>query len=129
MTPFQSFNDKVINHFKEPRNVGVIKNADGIGYIGELSRGIDIELYIKVEDSIITEAKFKAFGCSTTIAACSVVTGLVKGKSVTEATKISAKTITEASGGLPPSKKYCAVLGQELIRLAIEDYLVKKKKG
>jgi nitrogen fixation NifU-like protein len=128
MNVFSSFGEKAVNLIKEPNNVGIIKDADGIGYINEPSRGIDLELYIKVEHDIICDAKFKAFGCGATIASCSVVTELIKGLDVFKAAQISRQTITEALGGLPPSKTYCAVLGELLLKSSIEDYLAKNKK-
>jgi nitrogen fixation NifU-like protein len=128
MTASGSFSDKVIRHFREPENVGTIKNADGIGYVLDTSWGSDLELYIRVENGIIIDAKFKAYGCSTSIAACSVVTELIKGKGVEEALRISEQAVDEALGGLPVSKQRYAALGQELIKLAIEDYRNKGKR-
>ena len=127
MTAFWSLSDKVIKHFRDPRNVGIIKNADGIGYVGDPSWGIDLELYIKVASDIIVDARFKAFGCSASIATCSMVTEMMKGRNVEGALNISAREIAEALDGLPPPKEHCAVLGQELIKSSIEDYLAKKK--
>jgi nitrogen fixation NifU-like protein len=128
MTTLWSFSDKLLKHFREPENVGVIKNADGIGYVGDSSWGIDMELYIKVEDGIIVDAKFRTFGCGASIATSSAITEIIIGKRTTEALNISAQAITEALGGLLPSKKHCAVLGQELIRSAINDYLTKNNR-
>ncbi len=128
MNVFSSFGEKALSFIKEPKNVGVIKDADGTGYINEPSRGVDLELYIKVEQDIIRGAKFKAFGCGATIASCSIVTELIKGKDVFEAAKITREQITEALGGLPPDKGYCAALGQLLVKSAVEDYLVKHRK-
>jgi nitrogen fixation NifU-like protein len=119
------YSEKVMEHFRNPRNVGVIQNADGVGYVGDPSWGIDMELYIKVEDGIIVDAKFKTFGCGASIATASMVTEMVKGKSIEKALGISKQAIAEALGGLPPPKTYSAILGQELIKSAIDDYLAK----
>ena len=122
------YSEKVIKHFKNPRNVGMIKDPDGIGYVGDPSWGIEMELYITVKDGAIVNARFKTFGCGAAIATSSMVTEMVKGKSIEEALNISDQAVAEALDGLPPPKSHCAVLGQELIRAAIEDYLMKKRK-
>lgn len=122
-----TYSQKVIRHFRDPRNVGVIKKADGIGYVGDPSWGIDMELYIKVEDSIIVDARFKTFGCSASIATSSMVTEMLEGKSIEGALNISSQAIAGALDGLPPSKRHCTILGQELIRSAIKDYLTKSR--
>jgi len=116
------YSDKVIDHFKSPRNVGVLKNADAVGYVGEPAWGIDAELYLEVENGIITEAKSKAFGCGATIAAGSVVTEMVKGKRLDEVVNITDADIDKALGGLPASKAHCSKLGRELIQAAVKDY-------
>jgi len=118
----------VIEYFKNPRNVGEIENPDGIGYVGDPSWGIEMELYIKVKDSIIVDAKFKTFGCGAAIAASSMVTEILKGKSIKDALNISNQAVAEALDGLPPPKMHCAVLGQELIKSAIDDYLATNRK-
>lgn len=122
-----TYSQKVIRHFGDPRNVGVIKKADGIGYVGDPSWGIDMELYIKVEDSIIVDARFKTFGCSASIATSSMVTEMLEGKSIEDALNISSQAIAGALDGLPQSKRHCTILGQELIRSAIKDYLTKSR--
>ena len=122
------YSDKVIKHFRYPRNVGVVKNPDGIGYVGDPSWGIEMELYIIVEDGVIVDAKFKTFGCGTAIATSSMITEMVKGKSISGALSISDQAVAEALGGLPPPKLHCAVLGQELIKSAIEDYFAKSRR-
>jgi nitrogen fixation NifU-like protein len=116
------YNDKVIDHFKNPRNVGVIKNPDAVGYVGEPAWGIDAELYLKIENGVVTEAKSKAFGCGATIAAGSVVTEMVKGKRLEEIAGITAEDVDRALGGLPASKSHCSRLGRELIQAALKDY-------
>ncbi len=122
------YSEKVMEHFKNPRNVGEIENPDGIGHVGNPVCGDIMELYIKVDNGIITDAKFKTFGCGAAIATSSMVTELVKGKSVEEAHEISNKAVAEALGGLPPIKMHCSVLAEEALKSAITDYLVKSKK-
>ncbi|MCJ7769356.1 MAG: iron-sulfur cluster assembly scaffold protein [Dehalococcoidales bacterium] len=122
-----SLSKKVMDRLSNPRNVGVIENPDGVGYVGDPSLGIDLELYIKVKDNIITDAKFKAFGCAATIATVSMVSEMLVGKSIEQALGISDKEIAETLDGLPPSKMHCAELGRELIKSAIDDLF--KKKG
>jgi len=117
------YGEKVMDHFKNPRNVGEIEEPDGIGHVGNPICGDVMELYIKVEDDIIVDAKFKTFGCGAAIATSSMVTELVKGKSIKEALAISNRAVAEALGGLPPIKMHCSVLAEEALRSAIEDYL------
>jgi len=117
-----------MEHFRNPRNVGEIENPDGIGHVGNPVCGDIMELYIKVDNGIITDAKFKTFGCGAAIATSSMVTELVKGKSVEEALEISNKAVAEALGGLPPIKMHCSVLAEEALKSAITGYLVKSKK-
>jgi len=121
-----SLSKKVMDRFSNPKNVGIIENPDGIGYVGDPSWGIDLELYIKVKDNIITDAKFKAFGCAATIATISMVSEMLEGKSTEQALGISDEEIAEALDGLPPTKIYCAELGRELIKSAIDDFIQKK---
>lgn len=122
-----------MDQFKNPRNVGDVgqmENPDGIGRVGNPVCGDTMELYIKVRDDIIVDAKFKTFGCGAAIAASSTVTEMVKGKSIEETLKISNRTVGEASDGLPPVKKHGLVLAEEALKSAIEDYLSKtNKKG
>jgi len=121
------YSDKVMEHFRNPRNVGEIENPDGIGYVGNPVCGDIMELYIKVSDSIIADAKFKTFGCGAAIATSSMVTEMVEGKSIGEALEISNRAVAEALGGLPPIKMHCSVLPEEALKSAIEDYLSKKE--
>jgi nitrogen fixation NifU-like protein len=121
------YSDKVMEHFKNPRNVGEIENPDGIGHVGNPVCGDIMELYIKVEDNIIVDAKFKTFGCGAAIATSSMVTELVKGKTIDKALKISNRAVAEALGGLPPIKMHCSVLAEEALKSAIEDCLIKSK--
>ena len=119
------YSDKVMEHFKNPRNVGEIENADGIGHVGNPVCGDIMELYIKVKDNTIVDAKFKTFGCGAAIATSSMVTEMVKGKSIDEALEISNRAVAEALDGLPPIKMHCSVLAEEALKSAIEDYLAK----
>lgn len=119
------YSEKVMEHFKNPRNVGEIENPDGVGHVGNPMCGDIMELYLRVKDGIITEAKFKTFGCGAAIATSSMVTEMVKGKSVEEALKISNRAVAEALGGLPPVKMHCSVLAEEALKSALDDYLSK----
>ncbi len=125
------YSEKVMEHFRNPRNVGEMENPDGIGHVGNPVCGDIMELYIKVDSGIIVDAKFKTFGCGAAIATSSMVTELVKGKSVEEALKISNRVVAEALDGLPPIKLHCSVLAEEALKSAIDDYLnnSKNKKG
>ncbi|MBM3701555.1 MAG: Fe-S cluster assembly scaffold protein NifU [Actinobacteria bacterium] len=123
------YSEKVMEHFLNPRNVGEIENPDGIGHVGNPVCGDILELYIKVKDNIIIDAKFKTFGCGAAIATSSMVTELVKGKGIEEALKISNKAVAEALGGLPPIKMHCSVLAEDALKSAIDDYLKKQGKN
>ena len=123
------YSEQVMEHFRNPRNVGEIENPDGIGHVGNPVCGDIMELYIKVEDGIIVDAKFKTFGCGAAIATSSMVTELVKGKRVAEALKISNRAVAEALGGLPPIKMHCSVLAEEALKSAIDDYLNKSSQN
>jgi len=116
------YSDKVMDHFKNPRNVGEIKDADGVGKVGNPVCGDIMNLYIKVENNVITDAKFKTFGCGAAIATSSMVTELVKGRTVEEALELSNKAVATALGGLPPVKMHCSVLAEQALRAAIDDY-------
>lgn len=122
------YTDKVMDHFSNPRNMGVIENPDGYGKIGNPSCGDIMEIYIKVKDDIITDVKFRTFGCASAIASSSVSTEMILGKNINEALEITNKSVVEALGGLPPVKMHCSVLAEEAIKKAIEDYLSKKNK-
>ena len=117
---------KAMERLRNPRNVGVIENPDGFGHLGDLPYGFDLELYIRVRDNTITDAKFKAFGCATTIATVSMVSEMLEGKSIEQALDISDKEIAEALDGLPPSRMHCAELGHELIKSAVDDFIQRK---
>ena len=124
----KNYSEKVMEHFKNPRNVGEMKNPDGIGHVGNPVCGDIMEMYIKVENNVIVDTKFKTFGCGAAIATSSMVTELVKGKTIDEALKISNKAVVEALGGLPHIKMHCSVLAEEALKSAINDYLAKSKK-
>jgi len=120
------YSDKVMEHFKNPRNVGEMDNPDGVGKVGNPTCGDIMEMYIRVKDNVITDAKFKTFGCGAAIATSSMVTEMVKGKTIDEALKITNKLVVEALDGLPPVKVHCSVLGEDALKSAINDYLIKR---
>ena len=122
-----AYSEKVIDHFANPRNVGEIENADGIGEVGNARCGDIMKMYIKVDDDIITDVKFKTFGCGAAIATSSMATELIKGKSVDDALKLTNKAVMEALDGLPPVKVHCSVLAEQAIKSAVDDYY--KNKG
>ena len=122
------YSEKVMEHFKNPRNVGEMENPDGVGHVGNPVCGDIMELYIKVDDGIIVDAKFKTFGCGAAIATSSMVTEMVKGNSIEEALKISNRTVAEALDGLPLVKMHCSALAEEALKSAIEDYFSKSNK-
>jgi len=119
------YSKKVLDHFQHPRNVGEIPDADGVGRVGNPACGDIMALYIKVKDGRIVDAKFKTFGCGAAIATSSMVTELVKNKTIEEALKISKQTVAEALDGLPPVKMHCSNLAEDALKAAIEDYLKK----
>lgn len=123
------YSEKVMEHFANPRNVGEIENPSGVGTVGNPVCGDVMKLFIKVENGVIVDAKFKTFGCGAAIATSSMVTELVKGKTVEEALKISNRAVAEALGGLPPIKMHCSVLAEDALKGAIDDYLEKTKGG
>ena len=120
------YSDKVMDHFKNPRNVGEIENADGIGEVGNPVCGDIMKIFLKIENNVITDAKFKTFGCGAAIASSSMATELVRGKTLEEAWEVSNLAVAEALEGLPPIKMHCSVLAEEGIHKAINDFRVKK---
>ena len=122
------YSEKVMGHFKNPRNVGEIENPDGIGHVGNPVCGDIMELCIRVNDNTIVDARFKTFGCRAAIATSSMVTEMVKGKSVGKALAISNRAVAEALDGLPPIKTHCSVLAAEALKSAIKDYLGNSKR-
>ncbi len=122
------YSEKVMDHFMNPRNVGEIPDASGVGSVGNAVCGDVMKMFLKIENNIIVEAKFKTFGCGAAVATSSMVTEMVKGKSIEEALKISNKAVAEALGGLPAIKMHCSVLAEEALRSALKDYFIKQGK-
>ena len=120
------YSEKVMEHFRHPRNVGEISDADGIGEVGNAKCGDIMRMYIKVKDGIIIDAKFMTFGCGSAIATSSMATEMIIGKPVDEALELSNKAVVEALGGLPTHKIHCSVLAEEAVKLAVKDYYDKK---
>lgn len=116
------YSEKVMEHFRNPRNVGEIPDASGIGNVGNPICGDVLKLYLKVDNGVIVDVKFKTFGCAAAISTSSIITEMIKGKSIEEALKISNKVVTEALGGLPSQKLHCSVLGEQALKAAIQDY-------
>lgn len=116
------YTDKVMDHFMNPRNVGELEDANGIGEIGNAKCGDIMKMYLKIEQGIIQDVRFKTFGCASAIATSSIATEMVKGKTIEEALELSNKAVVEALGGLPPNKIHCSVLAEQSIRAAIADY-------
>ncbi len=122
------YSEKVMEHFKNPRNVGELENPDGVGHVGNPVCGDIMELYIKVNNGTIVDAKFKTFGCGAAIATSSMVTEMIKGMGIGEALELSNRAVAEALDGLPPIKMHCSVLAEEALKSAIDDYLGKSKR-
>ncbi len=117
------YSEKVMEHFTNPRNVGKIENADGVGEVGNAKCGDIMKIYLKVnDDGIIEDVKFNTFGCASAIASSSMATCLIKGKHISEAIELSNKAVVEALDGLPPVKIHCSVLAEEAIKEAVKDY-------
>ncbi|SHH16403.1 Modular FeS cluster scaffolding protein NifU [Clostridium grantii DSM 8605] len=116
------YSEKVMDHFRNPRNVGELEDANGVGEVGNAKCGDIMKIYLKVEDNIIKDIKFKTFGCGSAIASSSMATEMIKGKTVEEAWELSNKAVAEALDGLPPVKMHCSVLAEEAIHKAINDY-------
>lgn len=120
------YSDKVMDHFLQPRNVGTIENADGVGEVGNAKCGDIMKMYLKIDDDIITNVKFETFGCASAIASSSMATELIKGQKVDDALKLTNAAVAEALDGLPPHKMHCSVLAEEAIQAALEDYKSKQ---
>lgn len=116
------YSEKVMDHFRNPRNVGVIEDADGVGEVGNAKCGDIMKMYLKIEDGIIIDAKFETFGCGSAIASSSMATELIKGRPVSEALQLTNKAVAEALDGLPVHKIHCSVLAEEAIKNALDDY-------
>ena len=120
------YNEKVMEAFKNPKNVGEIENASGVGTVGNASCGDIMQISLKIENDIIVDAKFKTFGCAAAIATSSTATDMIIGMTVEEALKVTNTKVVECLGGLPSQKIHCSVLAEEAIKKAIEDYQAKK---
>lgn len=116
------YSEKVLDHFRNPRNVGEIENADGVGEVGNPKCGDIMKMYLKIEDGVIVDVKFKTFGCGSAIASSSMATEMIKGKTIDEAMAITNKAVAEALDGLPPVKMHCSVLAEQAIKSALLDY-------
>ena len=116
------YSEKVMDHFRNPRNVGVLEDANGIGEVGNAKCGDIMKMYLKIEDDIVKDVKFETFGCGSAIASSSMATELIKGKPVAEARQLTNKAVAEALDGLPDYKMHCSVLAQEAIEAALKDY-------
>lgn len=116
------YSEKVMDHFTNPRNLGEIPDADGIGEVGNAKCGDIMRIYIKVDNGIITDCKFKTFGCGSAVATSSMATELIKGKPIEDALKLSNAAVVEALDGLPPAKIHCSVLAEKAVRAAVKDY-------
>lgn len=116
------YSEKVMEHFTQPRNVGEIENADGIGEVGNAKCGDIMRMYLKIDGDVITDVKFKTFGCGSAIASSSMATELIKGKTVKEAMDLTNKAVADALDGLPPVKMHCSVLAEQAIKSALVDY-------
>ncbi len=119
------YNEKVMDHFRNPRNVGVIEDADGVGEVGNAKCGDIMKMYLRIEDDIVQDVKFETFGCASAVASSSMATELIKGKPVSEALKLTNKAVAEALDGLPAYKMHCSVLAEEAIQSALDDYYSK----
>ena len=116
------YSEKVMDHFRNPRNVGTIENADGVGEVGNAKCGDIMKIYLKIRDGVIEDVKFETFGCGSAIASSSMATELIKGKPVSEAMALTNKAVAEALDGLPAHKLHCSVLAEEAIKAALKDY-------
>ena len=116
------YSEKVMDHFRHPRNVGVIENADGVGEVGNARCGDIMKIYLKIDDGIVTDVKFETFGCGSAIASSSMATEMIKGKPIDEVLTLTNKAVTEALDGLPAHKLHCSVLAEEAIKAAVKDY-------
>ena len=121
------YSEKVMDHFRNPRNVGVIEDADGVGEVGNAVCGDIMKIYLKIEDGIVADVKFETFGCGSAIASSSMATELVKGKPLEQVLQLTNKAVAEALDGLPAHKLHCSVLAEEAIRAAVQDYYDRQK--
>ena len=119
------YSEKVMDHFRNPRNVGGIENADGVGEVGNAKCGDIMKMYLKIDGGVITDVKFETFGCASAVASSSMATELIKGQPVEEAMRLTNKAVAEALDGLPDYKMHCSVLAEEAIKNALDDYYAK----
>ncbi|MBQ9467492.1 MAG: Fe-S cluster assembly scaffold protein NifU [Clostridia bacterium] len=119
------YSEKVMDHFRNPRNVGVIEDADGVGEVGNAKCGDIMKMYLKIDNDTVTDVKFETFGCASAVASSSMATELIKGKPVSEVMRLTNKAVAEALDGLPDYKMHCSVLAEEAIAKALEDYFSK----
>ncbi|MDR1465868.1 MAG: Fe-S cluster assembly scaffold protein NifU [Oscillospiraceae bacterium] len=117
-----TYSEQVMDHFINPRNVGKIEDADGVGEVGNAKCGDIMKVYLKVEDGILTDVKFNTFGCASAIATSSIATEMIKGKPIGDVLELTNKAVVEALGGLPPVKLHCSVLAEEAVKAAVKDY-------
>ena len=122
------YSEKVMDHFRNPRNVGVLEDANGVGTVGNAKCGDIMKMYLKIENDIVEDVKFETFGCGSAIASSSMATELIKGKPVEEARKLTNQAVAEALDGLPDYKMHCSVLAEEAIRSALDDYHKRQEK-
>jgi len=120
------YSEKVMDHFRNPRNVGSIENADGVGEVGNAKCGDIMKIYLKIDNDTVSDAKFETFGCGSAIASSSMATELIKGKPLNEVLKLTNRAVTEALDGLPAHKLHCSVLAEEAIQAAVTDYYQKQ---
>ena len=121
------YSEKVMDHFRNPRNVGVIENADGVGEVGNAKCGDIMKIYLKIDDGVITDVKFETFGCGSAIASSSMATEMIRGAKIEDAMKLTNRAVAEALDGLPPHKMHCSVLAEEAIKAALLDYFKKNQ--
>jgi len=122
------YSEKVMDHFRNPRNIGVIENADGVGEVGNAKCGDIMKIYLKIDDDAVSDVKFETFGCASAIASSSMATELIKGKPIDEVLTLTNKAVTEALDGLPAHKIHCSVLAEQAIQAAVNDYRQKQGK-
>lgn len=116
------YSEKVMDHFQNPRNVGTIENADGVGEVGNVKCGDIMKIYLKIENDIIVDVKFNTFGCASAVASSSMATEMIKGQNIKDALELTNKAVVEALDGLPSAKVHCSVLAEEAVKKAIKDY-------
>lgn len=121
-----AYSEQVMEHFANPRNVGKMADADGVGEVGNAKCGDIMKMYLKIDDDVITDVKFNTFGCGAAIATSSIATEMIKGKTIDEALQLTNKAVMESLGGLPPAKIHCSVLAEEAVKAAVSDYYQKQ---